>query len=242
LAESKATTVPEQGGTQSKYLTATKYLVIYASSCLLALIAFRLIGIIANEPSPGYVVLVILGLLGGYTVADFVTGTTHWFCDTFFSENTRIIGKTLIEPFRDHHLNPQSITRCRFIDQDTSSFFIIGPILFINLNAAPANGQTQIFWTAFLIGISLGLFGTNFFHRWAHQQQVARPIKWLQKSGIVLSPRRHHIHHRSYDSAYCVTSGWLNPALDAVQFYSRLERLIHGFGSSQKPKTEPEDV
>lgn len=240
MADPAATTTLNHIYPQNKYLTATKYVTIFTSSGLLALIVIQLIAAISGQLSVGILVLAFIGILVGYTTADFVTGTTHWFCDTFFSEDTPIIGKVLIEPFRDHHSNPQKITRYRFVEQDTSSFFILAPILLFNLKSPPPNGHAQIYWAAFLVGICLGLFGTNFFHRWAHQKQVARPVRWLQKYGLILAPRQHALHHRSYDAGYCVTSGWLNPALDAIQFYSILERLIRRIGPKQK--TESKDV
>ena len=65
----------------------------------------------------------------GYLCADVLSGAAHWFCDTFFDEETPIIGEVLIRPFRDHHIHPQRITQYRFIEQDTTNFFIMIPLL-----------------------------------------------------------------------------------------------------------------
>ena len=48
-------------------------------------------------------------VLIGYLAADFLSGTVHWFCDTFFNAKTPLIGRFLIQPFRDHHSQPRRI-------------------------------------------------------------------------------------------------------------------------------------
>ena len=38
----------------------------------------------------GFSWLVLPALFLGYLLADFITGTIHWFCDSFFDEETRL--------------------------------------------------------------------------------------------------------------------------------------------------------
>ncbi|MEE8167023.1 MAG: fatty acid desaturase CarF family protein, partial [Myxococcota bacterium] len=75
------------------------------------------------------------------------------------------------------------------------------------------------------ISLSFSIVATNQFHCWAH---VAAPPRWvrpLQNWGLILSPKRHALHHRTeHNQAYCVTSGWLNPLLDRYRVFARLER------------------
>ena len=67
----------------------------------------------------------------------------------------------------------------------------------------------------------------NQLHRWAHMEAPARPVRWLQRSGLVLSPRRHARHHRApRTSAYCISTGWLNPLLDRSGCWRALERAV----------------
>ena len=50
---------------------------------------------------------------------------------------------------------------------------------------------------------------------------------FLQDSGIILGRRHHAIHHAApYLRHYCITTGWMNPLLDRMQFFRRLERGI----------------
>ncbi|KAF0241984.1 MAG: fatty acid [Planctomycetota bacterium] len=54
--------------------------------------------------------LIILAAGLGYVLADFATGLAHWFCDTFFEEDTPVLGPLLIRSFREHHRDPLSAT------------------------------------------------------------------------------------------------------------------------------------
>src|SRR2546423_11262583 len=46
-----------------------------------------------------------LGVIGG----DFVSGIVHWAADTYCSEDTPIVGPSLVKPFRMHHIYPRDI-------------------------------------------------------------------------------------------------------------------------------------
>ena len=73
------------------------------------------------------------------------------------------------------------------------------------------------FLDAGLIAFALALFGTNLFHKWAHSTEVPRLVGWLQKCHLILNPARHGVHHTPPNkTAYCVTSGWMNPLLDRI--------------------------
>lgn len=214
-------TVPKQ----PRALTLIKYVVVAVSSVLLALVFVRIAVTIGLNPNRWLVLSLVFGLLAGYALADLVTGTTHWFCDTFFDGETPVIGQTVIQPFRDHHTYPQRITQYKFVEQGTSGFFLMLPVLaYLLLQDLQTLATTgSMFGASFFVGLSIGLFLTNVFHKWAHADHVSRPVKVLQKAGLILAPAHHRRHHRDYQRGFCVTSGWLNPTLDSVQFFPRLE-------------------
>jgi hypothetical protein len=42
-------------------------------------------------------------------------------------------------------------------------------------------------------------------------------VAWLQRRRVILAPELHREHHSNgHGSAYCITSGWMNWALDLV--------------------------
>jgi ubiquitin-conjugating enzyme E2 variant len=172
--------------------------------------------------------IVLLGAMVGYLGADLLSGSVHWFCDSFFREDTPLIGRMVIWPFRDHHRHPAAITQYRLLEQDGTSYFILIPLLALAASGSPpprVDAMTLAAHSA-LLGLAFGAFGTNLFHKWAHADDVAPLVGWLQRHRLILSPEAHRIHHRTYTGGYCVTSGWLNRVLDAVDFFGRTERLI----------------
>ena len=179
----------------------------------------------------GFSWLVLPALFVGYLLADFITGTIHWFCDTFFDEETPVIGNFIIYSFREHHSYPLLITKDKFIEQDTTSFFIFMPFLYL-ATFSESNylySPNSIYGHFILIGICIGTFCTNLFHKWAHQRNQKPIIKKLQKLGLILNPDLHKKHHKDHSKSYCVTSGLMNPVLDYINFYANIERLIRLF-------------
>ena len=175
--------------------------------------------------------LVLPALFLGYLLADFITGTIHWFCDSFFDEETPVIGNFIIYSFREHHSHPLIITKDKFIEQDTTSFFIFMPFLYFATftEISYLNSPNSIYGHFILIGVCIGTFCTNLFHKWAHQRNQNFIIKKLQKLGLILNPNSHKKHHVDHSRGYCVTSGLMNPILDYIKFYPNLERFIRLF-------------
>jgi ubiquitin-conjugating enzyme E2 variant len=67
----------------------------------------------------------------------------------------------------------------------------------------------------------------NQLHLWAHAEAPPRPVRALQRCGLVLAPERHLRHHRApRTSDYCISTGWLNPLLDGLGCWRALERTI----------------
>jgi plasmanylethanolamine desaturase len=193
--------------------------------CLFSILGFRLAGGVLAAPAT--LPLVVLGVLAGYLAADLLSGTVHWFCDTFFAEDTPLIGPTVILPFRDHHRHPEAITGYRLLEQDGTNYVILLLPLWLAVSAAPAaESLLGLAGLSALWGLALGSLGTNLFHKWAHTGGAPGVVRWLQRRRLILSPEAHAVHHRSYTGGYCVTSGWMNPVLDRLDAFGRVERLV----------------
>lgn len=220
-AVASAVSLPSIGG-QSPAMTAFKGLGLVVAVGLDVVLALRLAGAVRVATDVAW--LAGGGLLG-YLAADLMSGTVHWFCDTFFSEETPLIGRRLIQPFRVHHHDPLEITRCGVLEQDASSYLVLIPAVWA-VQRSPAHGAFALLAQAALLGLALGALGTNLFHKWAHSSRVPAGVRWLQRHRLILSPDAHDVHHRSYTGGYCVTSGWMNRCLDPVDFFPRLERAV----------------
>ena len=170
----------------------------------------------------------------GVICADFATGTAHWFCDRFFSVDTPILGALLIRPFREHHVDPEAMTRHGLLELHGNSCIpVIAALGAARLLGGEAPSALRLgfdLWLGVFVAASMA---TNQFHRWAHATSVPASVRWLQRLGLVLSPERHARHHRGeFDRSYCMTSGMLNPLLDRIDFFGRLERRIRGRSGS----------
>jgi hypothetical protein len=189
-----------------RLLEATAVALFFA---LLAAIATRLL---RGTESGGRVPILLLAAFGGYALADMVSGLTHWFCDTFFREDTPFIGPLLIRPFREHHRDPAAMTRHGFLELTGNSCLGVLPLLALGA----WRPWTPVF-DAGLVAFALALFATNQFHKWAHSAAVPRWVAGLQRWHIILNPARHGVHHTPpHKGAYGVTNGWMNVILDRI--------------------------
>ena len=168
-----------------------------------------------------------LGILSAYfwgaLIADFASGLVHWFADTWGSHTWFLIGPTLIRSFREHHVDPKSITRHDFIETNGSTALVLLPFmaLFFILSPLPT------YFAHFCVSFFFFIFLTNQIHKWAHQNEVPRWVGYLQKSGIILSREKHAKHHNGiHDDSYCITTGWINSLLQKIKFFRFLEYCI----------------
>lgn len=164
----------------------------------------------------------LLAIPAGWLAADFASGIVHWFADTFFEEDTPWIGPLLIQPFREHHRDPQAMTRHGFLELTGNSCLVLLPVVGAAL-AMPLSSFFQAAATTF----AFGLFATNLFHKWAHDSAAPGFAQWLQRRWLILPPAHHRRHHSAgHGAAYCVTTGWTNSLAESCGAFAALRRLL----------------
>lgn len=174
--------------------------------------------------------LILEAFIVGYLLADFTSGFVHWMGDTWGSTEMPILGKALIRPFREHHVDQKAMTRHDYVETNGSNCLISVPWAFgalfipldssVGLFAATAIGS-MIFWVMM----------TNQFHKWSHLEESERPalVTFLQRWHLILPPEHHQIHHAApYAKYYCITTGWLNWPLHKLHFFRIAERIVTG--------------
>ena len=183
-------------------------------------------------PLPRWSWLLPTALLAGLVAADLASGLVHWFADRYFDPATPVVGPLLIEPFREHHRHPEAMARHGFLELSGNNALATLPLAGLVLYAGPpGTGVALQALHAFVAILALALFATNLFHAWAHHPQPPRLAVRLQRARLVLTPATHARHHRGgHDQSYCVTGGWLNPMLDRLQVFARLERGLARIG------------
>jgi len=194
-----------------------------------------LVGVLVGEAGAVASALWLLLLAApGLLAAEIGAGLFHWFADSFFTPHAPLIGPTIIRAFRDHHVDPGFMARRSSAEVSGQNCFACLPILGLGVLCDPSSTLGQLAVTS-LLSFTAGIALTNLFHQWAHSEDVGPRVRWLQERGLILSPERHALHHSGgHDRAFCVTTGWLNPGLDAIQFFPRLERAIRRLGPQRR--------
>ncbi|XP_065357986.1 plasmanylethanolamine desaturase 1 [Calliphora vicina] len=178
------------------------------------------------------IIVTCISAICGIITADFGSGLVHWAADTWGSVELPIIGKNFLRPFREHHLDPTSITRHDFIETNGDNFMVSIPILgFLaySFNTKSHNDIQQDFgWISYLFLCSIFVAMTNQIHKWSHTYWgLPKWVLFMQNYHIVLPRKHHRIHHVApHETYFCITTGWLNWPLEKLRFWSLLESLI----------------
>ncbi|WP_168210706.1 fatty acid desaturase CarF family protein [Persicimonas caeni] len=212
-------------------------LAIAAAIALMVVMSWRLLAALASTASLLSWACALGAGLVGYVAADFVSGMVHWLADRFGTPDTPVLGEAFIRPFREHHDFPKRITHHDFVEVNGNNSLVLLLVLAPAAWMLPA--QLDAAWLAFgsfFVSFPLAIFMTNQFHKWAHMDEVPAVVAWMQRRGLILSPRAHDRHHTApFETDYCITSGWLNPLLERFQLFARCERFLRRRPPQQTP-------
>jgi ubiquitin-conjugating enzyme E2 variant len=208
---------------------ATPKRAVFAVAIVLAAALSTMHGarIVAATPGSGIGPTLLFALVG-VLVADFLSGVVHWACDTWGNERSRWFGDSLIRSFREHHRSPTAMLAHDWIEVNGEAATAATGLFVLMLVEVPAGWLQQhpSLYTLAWATISIGAL-SNQLHQWAHTPSPPRPVKALQRWGLVLSMRRHAPHHRdACVYRYCISTGWMNASLDAIGFWRGLEHAI----------------
>ncbi len=214
------------------------YLLFFGLMAVLALWLVRGYTALGN----GWLVVVIA--VTGYLAADLASGIVHFLADNFGSPDTPVVGPGFVLPFRQHHDDPTGIVQHGFFATNGNNVLVCLPVLLpvmllVPITTSPAGYLAGVFTFVMLAAVFL----TNQTHKWAHMDidQVPRPVRWLQRAGLVLSKTHHEVHHqRPYNTYYCITVGVWNPVFDRFRIFDRLERLIRRWVPGTDPRSRVE--
>ena len=172
--------------------------------------------------------LALTAFMLGYIFADFVSGFVHWAADTWGTTEWPLVGKALIRPFREHHVDQKEITRHDFIETNGNNCFIsLAPGLFAALLPQEPGRPLMMFGATFVFSLILWVLLTNQFHKWSHLDAPPAWIDRLQRWHLILPRDHHQLHHTApYAKYYCITVGWLNEPLYRLRFFPALETLV----------------
>jgi len=176
----------------------------------------------------GWWLAVLVALPLGVAAIDLLTGVVHWACDRFGDASTPVLGPLLIRAFRDHHVDPKQMVEHDWIETNGEPCFLSALALTVLAFVIPSV-QTPLMAAVVTVVWTMAAVGSwaNQVHKWAHMRRAPRFARLLQRAGLALRPNEHACHHHAaHDSGYCISTGWMNPLLDGLGLWSRLERSL----------------
>ena len=174
-----------------------------------------------GEKNDMHTLHILLQALGVILLADFVTGIGHWLEDAYGTEETPVIGPLVIKPNIVHHHYPRLFTKLTWW-QSSWDLLLLGAL--IVGGAAWADVLTWHVWLFAILCIN-----ANQVHKWSHQTraEVGPVVSFLQDYWILQTPRQHALHHTDpKNTFYCPLTNLLNPALEFVGLWPKLEAVI----------------
>ena len=155
------------------------------------------------------------------TLADFVTGVVHWAEDAYAAHaKPGSLFRKVAEANALHHVKPRAFLANTWFESSWDLLLLAGVIV------AGAWGLGHLNWAVYLFAVIIA--NANQLHKWTHRNSRENPrvIVWLQKLRVLQTVRHHACHHTGErNSHYCVVTNWLNPLLERMQFWRRLERF-----------------
>lgn len=162
----------------------------------------------------------IFKLLVTVLMADFVSGFVHWLEDAYTRPDMPLLGQIARDNL-EHHAHPRAFIRKSWW---ASSYDLL--ILGLLGLALAWHNHALTPWVVLFTAL---VVNANQVHKWAHSSrlEVPRAIRFLQKHRILQTPREHARHHSGErNSHYCVMTNLLNPALEKIRLWSRMEWII----------------
>lgn len=158
------------------------------------------------------IINITIWIIALYLAADFVSGIFHWLEDKYWSEHWPIIGEYIVTPNILHHTRPAACTQGTYWTRNNTTLI---PTIF---------GILMTFWWCWQLAVFFAILSQAAeTHVWSHIK-CSRPIRFLQQTGILLSPKQHNLHHRiPFNDYYCGMTGFLNPILSKIRFWYGLE-------------------
>jgi hypothetical protein len=186
----------------------------------------------------------IAAALAGWYIADLMSGITHMYMD--YRPCTRGIGldqmfhfpgsresaeylelrdrvlprispfERLVYDFKNHHPRPEALGRRPFLVQigSTILFFSLPVSILLNLLCVAASVRG---WMVFgLVVLTIGGTLAQYFHGTLHRPDNPWIVRAMRRSGLLMTPEAHALHHATLRRDFATNTGWSNPLVNLV--------------------------
>lgn len=163
-------------------------------------------------------------LLFGWLIADFLSGLFHWIEDRVLWVGMPLLSRAIVEPNRLHHREPAAFLRQTLWQRNSTTW---AAVLAVAIPWLWFSGFSWI-WLGAIAG---GLVVTEVHAQTHRDPNFTGLYRKLMRIGVVQSAPEHFGHHRgAMDSRYCILTDWLNPLIDHVGLWWRLENGLEAIG------------
>jgi hypothetical protein len=122
----------------------------------------------------------------------------------------------LVYDFKNHHPRPDALGRRPFLVQ-IGSTIMFGALPFsILLNLLSAAIAIPGWLMAGLVVLIIGSTLAQYFHGTLHRSDNPWMIRAMRRTGLLMTPQAHAIHHASLRRDFATNTGWSNPLVNAV--------------------------
>jgi plasmanylethanolamine desaturase len=164
--------------------------------------------------------MLLVEILAVVLLADLVSGVVHWWEDSYAKLDGGPLKQVAIDNLR-HHARPREFLTKGYW-ASSWDLWLLGAL------AVAASAALGLFsWHVVLFAVVVA--NANQVHKWTHRtrEENGPVIGTLQRLHLLQTARHHSRHHQgSRDTHYCVLTNFLNPLLEEVQLWRRLERAV----------------
>lgn len=153
-------------------------------------------------------------------LADLVSGIVHWAEDAYARPGAPLIGKLAENNLRHHH-RPREFLAKSWLESSWDLLLVAAVLLAVAAWGGWLNWRVWLF--------AFAITNANQIHKWTHMDraELPAPVRWLQRLYLLQNARHHGRHHAGTRSThYCVITNFLNPLLEEIGFWTRIERHI----------------
>ena len=156
-------------------------------------------------------------------VADLCSGAVHWAQDRYNINHSSIINKIVILYAEEHHENPKIFTTLSWWQRNSTAVIITTATMLALAAFSIITWQVSLFVLLFVF--------SGEFHYCAHRTETENGliVTFLQKIGIMQSPKHHALHHSGVDGHYCIITNFANPIADSMNLFIMLELALSRF-------------
>jgi hypothetical protein len=175
--------------------------------------------------------MIVVEAVGTVLAADLVSGTVHWLEDAYARPGMPLVDKIAQENLL-HHARPREFLKKNWWQSSWDLALANGALIAI------AWSFEMLTWHLWLF--ALLVINANQIHKWAHSNRIETGfvVRMLQRLYLLQTPRHHARHHSgAKNTHYCVITNFLNPFLEEIEFWKKLEYInVRVFGLARRPE------